>query len=126
MPTRQRVQPLVDLVEQGRFVEAIEAFYADDAAIQENTQPLCTGRPALAAKERNFLSQIQSIRARPTDVFIVDGDRAVIHWVFDVVDGRGRAFRLDELAYQLWRGDKIVREQYYHDSAQMRNPLAEK
>ena len=35
MPTRERVQALIDLVEGGRYVEAIEAFYHNDASMQE-------------------------------------------------------------------------------------------
>jgi hypothetical protein len=39
MPTRERVQALIGLVEGGRYVEAIEAFYHDDASMQENLDP---------------------------------------------------------------------------------------
>lgn len=39
MPKRERVMALVAMVEQGRFVEAIEEFYAEDATMQENNAP---------------------------------------------------------------------------------------
>src|SRR5689334_3322339 len=36
MPTRERVQAFVAMVEANKFVEAIRAFYTDDATMQEN------------------------------------------------------------------------------------------
>ena len=36
MPTRERVQAFVAMVEANKFVEAIREFYTDDATMQEN------------------------------------------------------------------------------------------
>ncbi|AMP00956.1 hypothetical protein CAter10_3447 [Collimonas arenae] len=30
----------------------------------------------------------------------------------------GRSFQLEEIAYQLWRGDKIAEERFYYDPGQ--------
>jgi hypothetical protein len=38
--------------------------------------------------------------------------------VFDIVRPDGRTFTLDELAYQLWHGDRIAQERFYYDPAQ--------
>jgi len=120
MPTRQTVAALIALVEQDRFVDALEAFYSDDAVTQENGSPPRMGLPALIERERQVLANLKSMHTLPVDWFVVDGDRAVIHWVFEFEDLEGRRFRLEELASQLWRGDRIVREHFYFDSAQIR------
>jgi hypothetical protein len=39
MPSRERVAALVAMVEQGRYAEAIEAFYTEGATMQENGAP---------------------------------------------------------------------------------------
>jgi len=39
MPTRERVQRLIAMAEQGKFLEAIEEFYAENATMQENGLP---------------------------------------------------------------------------------------
>jgi hypothetical protein len=39
MPSRDRVRALVEMVEAGKYVEAIEAFYTEDATMQENQKP---------------------------------------------------------------------------------------
>lgn len=117
MPSRERVQALIAHVEQGRFVEAIEAFYAEDASMQENLQPPRKGLPALVAGERAVLAAF-TVKTRPVDWFIVDGDRVVIHWVFDFSSADGRRYSMDELAHQRWAGDRIVEERFYYDPAQ--------
>ena len=99
---------MIDLVEGGRYVEAIEAFYHEDASMQENLDPPRRGRDTLIKGERRVIEAHRSIRTRPVRTFMVEGDLAVIKWVFDFVDHEGRAFTLDELAFQLWRGERVI------------------
>jgi ketosteroid isomerase-like protein len=117
MPTRERVQALVALVQANRFVEAIEEFYAEDASMQENLGAKRIGRAGLVAHERAVLAatRINTLAAAS----LVDGDHAVIHWRFEITDPTGHRFELDELAHQRWQGDRIVEERFYFDPAQM-------
>jgi ketosteroid isomerase-like protein len=112
------VAALVAEVEANRFVEAIEAFYHPDATMQENQDPPRRGLAALVAGERMVLSQLRSIETRPGSSFFVDGDRAVIRWTFHFTRPDGGTFELHELAYQVWRGDRIATEQFFYDPAQ--------
>ena len=50
---------------------------------------------------------------------IVDGDRVVVGWVFEMSTQDGGVRRLDELTLQTWRGDQIAEEQFYYDPAQL-------
>src|SRR5947207_14106172 len=118
MPIDQHVRQLISLVEQGRFLEAIQEFYAEDASMQENNEPPRVGLPALLEREKQFLKSIRGMRVHRADSFLVDGNRAAINWIFEITDGEGKGPRLDEVAYQLWRDNKIVRERFYYDPAQ--------
>jgi ketosteroid isomerase-like protein len=118
MPTRERVQALIDLVERGRYVEALESFYHDDASMQENLDPPRHGLDRLIKGERRVMAAHRDIRTRPVQTVLLDGDRVVINWIFDFLDHEGRAFTLDELAFQLWRGERIIEERFYYDPAQ--------
>jgi hypothetical protein len=108
------------MVEAGRFVEAIQEFYAPQASMQENVQPKREGLETLVAGERRVLAAFKSVRTLPVDSFFVDGDRSVIRWVFEFTGHDGRSFRQDELAYQKWVGDKIVEERFYYDPSQQK------
>jgi ketosteroid isomerase-like protein len=118
MPTKENVRALIDLVEQGRYVEALQAFYSDDVTMQENLDPVRRGLATLVEGERRVMATFRQIRTRPVQTFLVEGDIAVINWVFDFVGPDGRTFTQDELALQRWRGDKIVEERFYYDPAQ--------
>lgn len=117
MPTRERVQAFVAMVEANRYVEAIRQFYTQDATMQENLGAIRKGRDALAAHEEATLRSVK-ITTRPGSTFAVDGDRAIVKWVFDIVLADGKTFTLDEIAYQTWRGDRIAQERFYYDPAQ--------
>ena len=120
MPTLERVQDLIAMVEQGRFVDAIQRFYARDASMQENLQPPRKGINALIAGDEKVLASFKEVRTLPVKNFMVEGNRVVINWVFEFIAHDGRRFQQDELAWQRWDGDRIVEERFYYDPAQQR------
>jgi len=119
MPSKARVEAFVAAVVKGHHVEAMRQFYAEDASMQENLGPIRKGRETLIAGEQGFLDSIKSINTREPDTVLVDGDKVVIRWIFDIVGKDGGVRVLDELAHQTWRGDHIVAERFYYDPAQM-------
>ncbi|MDB5768666.1 nuclear transport factor 2 family protein [Collimonas sp. H4R21] len=118
MPSREHVESFIALVVQGKYVEAIQEFYTEDASMQENLEPPRTGLQALVAGEEKALAAFKEIRTVAAKSFLVDGDRVAINWLFEMVAHDGRSFQLDEIAYQLWRGDKISEERFYYDPGQ--------
>lgn len=119
MPSRERVAALIARVEEGCYVEALQEFYADDATMQENTQPPRVGLKALVAHERGVMAAFKQIRTLPVKSWLVDGDRVVIHWIFEFTRPDGTRFRMDELALQRWRSDRVAEERFYYDPAQL-------
>ena len=120
MPSEKQVEALIARVEAGKFVEALETFYAADASMQENHDAPRRGLPALIENERRVLSVAKDMRGRARLPFFIAGDHAVINWIFEYVDPTGRARRLDELACQRWSGDKVIEERFYYDPVQLR------
>lgn len=119
MPTPARVAALVAMVEAGRYVEAIEAFYAEDASMQENLGRTATGRAALVENEKAALRR-NDIVARKGSIALVGDDHSAIRWVFEMTDDTRTTRVLDEIAWQRWEGDRIVEERFYYDPSQMR------
>jgi hypothetical protein len=118
MPSRERVNAFVAAVRDGRYVEAIADFYAVDASMQENLSPPRRGRDLLIAGEKAMLSQMKRIVTRRASPVLVDGDRVVIGWEFELTGPDGQVRRLNELALQTWKDDQIIEEQFYYDPAQ--------
>ena len=119
MPTRARVEQFITRVVSGAHAEAIEEFYHEDASMQENLNAPRTGRDALAARERATLARHKHVHTHPVDAFFIDGDRVVIHWVFEFTRPDDTVMKIDELAFQTWRDDRIQTERFYYDPSQM-------
>jgi len=119
MPSRERAAALVAMVEAGKFVEAIEAFYTEDATMQENQQPPRGPRAKLVEGEQRMLAAHAAARTEPGSQYWVDGDTAVIRWTFVFTRKDGTSFRMEELALQRWRGDRIAEERFFYDPAQL-------
>jgi hypothetical protein len=118
MEIRNHVEELIALAQRGKFLEAIERFYAADATMQENLDPPRHGLEALLENERKVLAARPDIRVERVTSFLIDGDRAAINWVFAYTGPSGLRIQLDEIAWQQWSDGKIVRERFYYDLAQ--------
>ena len=120
MPSPGVLDRFIATVEANAHVEAIEAFYAPDASMQENELPPRTSRAVLVAHERNFLSRLRALSSKCVRPVFVNGDRVVIRWIFEFEALDGTRTRLEELAYQRWEDDRIVEEKFFYDPRQLR------
>jgi hypothetical protein len=118
MPRREQVLELIALVEDGRFIDAMERYYAADATMQENQQTPRRGLPQLLAHENLVLTNSKSVVTRSVDFFAIDGEQVAIHWVFEMTLRNGHRFVLDEMAWQRWHNGKVVEEKFFYDPAQ--------
>lgn len=118
MPTRERVAAFVAAIEKKQFLEAIPEFYAEDMTAQENNEPPRIGREAQVANEKRALAAMRFEESRVAS-YLVDGDRVAIHYVMEIVTLDGVRCHMEEIAYQEWSDDRIVRERYFYDPAQM-------
>jgi ketosteroid isomerase-like protein len=117
VPTRARAEAFIAAVMSGDHVRAIEAFYHPYASMQENGLEPRRGRDVLAAHEAKALARLERMHTHPPRAVLVDGDRVVVHWVFDAVARDGTVRRLEELAIQRWEGDRIAEERFFYDTA---------
>ena len=119
MPAREILEQFIAQVERNAHVEAIEAFYADDASMRENQSTPRVGRDALVANDRRVLAKARSVQSTCVRPVFVSGDFVVIRWIFEFEWMDGSRTRIEELAYQRWDGDRIVEENFFYDPAQL-------
>ena len=118
MSIKPHVLGLIELVEDGNMLQAMTAYYADNVAMQENTSAPTVGFAENYAREQAFYGSLKALKFTPVSV-VVEGDRAVINWVFDYTTADGRQYRMDEIAVQTWQNGKIVHERYIYDTASL-------
>jgi ketosteroid isomerase-like protein len=117
MPSRAVVDDFIATIERGDFLQALTKFYADDMVAQENNLPPRVGRAAQTANEEAALKRMRFDTIKAVSQ-LIDGDRVAINYVFEMTTVGGDKLRMDEVAYQQWRGDRIVHERYFYDPAQ--------
>jgi ketosteroid isomerase-like protein len=118
MPSPERVRAFLDRVVSGDHVGAIEDFYWEDATMQENGAPPRVGRALLMEQEARTLARQASVNTHPVEQFAIDGDTVFIRWVFEFTAKDGVVRRLEEVAVQTWRGDRIAAERFFYDPSQ--------
>ena len=114
MPSRTLLDEFIAVVVSGDHAGAIERYYTEDASMQENTAEPRVGRDGLVARERGVLERMSHVYSKAMSS-VVEGDNVAIHWIFELTDKSGKARRVDEVAVQLWRGDRIFRERFFYD-----------
>jgi hypothetical protein len=120
MPTADVLNRFIAMVESNAHVEAIEAFYAPHASMQENEAEPRRGRDALVENERKALSRVRGVHSTCVHPVFVNGDHVVIRWIFVFEGMDGSKTRMEELAWQRWEGDRIAEEKFFYDPAQMK------
>jgi ketosteroid isomerase-like protein len=114
MPSRERLNEFVAVVESGDHAGAIERYYTEDASMQENAAPPRVGRDVLVKHEQTVLARMSHVYSRAVSS-VMEDDRVAIHWIFELTDKSGKVHRVDEVALQEWRGDRIFRERFFYD-----------
>jgi ketosteroid isomerase-like protein len=112
------LEAFIARVESNAHVDAIHDFYTEDASMRENFDAPRVGRDALMANETKVLERMAAVHSQCVRPVFVDGDRAVVRWVFEFTAKDGKKARIEELAYQRWRGERICEEQFFYDPKQ--------
>jgi predicted SnoaL-like aldol condensation-catalyzing enzyme len=117
MPSRARLDEFIAVVESGDHAGAIERYYTEDASMQENTAAPRVGRDGLVERERGILARTTHVYSKAMSS-VLEGDRVAIHWIFELTNQAGKVRRVDEVALQEWRGDRIFRERFFYDPSE--------
>ena len=118
MPSRDVVEAFARRLEAGDFVGAIEQFCTPDAVTYENNAAPTVGRDKLVAKERAVLAS-SAVTAERLGPSVIEGDTVASRWRFSFTNAEGLTRTLEEIAWQTWRGDKLIEERFFYDPKQL-------
>ena len=114
---RQRVDQLVQYINQGRIIDAMYEFYAPDTQMQENGKPPTVGLEANVEREKQFMAGVKEWKGFTVKALAAEGDVSFMETVADVVTTDGTPLRVEQVSVARWRDGKIVHERFYYDSA---------
>lgn len=113
---KQSVDELNQMILEGKVLEAFEKFYADDVVMQDNNNPVRTGKAANRKYEEAFVGGLTEFRgARILNTIISDGIAVVETWMdFTHKDYGDRNYT--QVSVQRWKDGKIVEEKFYYNN----------
>lgn len=113
MSIRDDVQAVIDGIRKGEILETFDRWYADDVVMSENGEDERVGKMPNRAYEEAFVKGVTFHGASVGEV-LVDGDRSAVEWTFDLTPKGGSRVQQRQVALQVWRDGRIVRETFYH------------
>jgi len=119
MPSQEIVEQFIARVEENEHDKAIEEYYTIGASMQENQSEPRVGRDLLVENERKVLSRVKSMTSKCIRPVFINGENIVIRWVFKFEWLDGTVTDIEEIAYQRWKGDRIIEEKFFYDPKQM-------
>ncbi len=109
---------VIDYLQQGKFAEGIEEFYAENASAQENTNTPTVGRDVMAKNERAFLTKVTAYHGIEILATAIDDQgggsgivlyEAVMQW--DQSD-KGHV-SVSQVVVERWESGKIAHIRFY-------------
>ena len=113
---QDRLEDLFSYIREGRILDAINEFYAEDAVMQENNLPPTVGREANFEREKQFLSMVKEWKRFDVLAKGVGENVTLYETVMDWVTTDDTPVHVEQVVVAKWRNGKITHERYYHHS----------
>ena len=113
---RGRLEDLHDYIRQGRIIDAMNEFYADDVVMEDPGHGKTAGLQANIEREEQFLKSVKEFRGFEVTRLGTGDDVSFYENVMDWVSTDGTEIHLEQLVVADWRDGKIVRERFYYDT----------
>ena len=111
---KERVAQLNAMIQEGKIMEAMHEFYADDLVMGENDNPPMEGLTANLAREEDFVANTKWYELVLKDVVVGDGI-SMVRWLMDFHNTHyGNRLRFHQVAVQRWRDGKIYDGRFYY------------
>ena len=112
----ERFAQLQDYINNGKILEAMDEFYADNISMRENNEPATEGLAANIEREKQFLSNVKRWHwTKWHNVAINEEDGvSLAEYSFQFTDQDDNAVTYEQATVQQWKDGKIVSERFYH------------
>src|SRR5690606_18800170 len=113
MTLQDRLEGLFAYIRQGRILDAINEFYAENAVMQENTQPPTVGREANLEREKQFLRTVKEWQRFEVTAKAFGDGVTFYETVMDWVATDGTPVHVEQVVVAKWQDGKIAHVRYY-------------
>ena len=113
---QDRLEDLFSYIREGRILDALNEFYAEDTSMQENSLPPTVGREANYEREKQFLSMVKEWKGFEVTAKGIGEDVTFYETVMDWVTTDDTPVHVEQVVVEKWKDGKITHERYYHQS----------
>ena len=111
---KKRVDDLNAMIQEGRIMDAMKTYYAEDVVMAENDAEPTVGLAANLQREQAFVDNTTWYGLALKGVAVGD-DVAMVRWYLDFHNSAyGQRLAFTQVAVQQWRDGKIVDERFYY------------
>ena len=122
---KESVLQQVDLLQEGKVLEAFDLYFADFGVMYSNSNEFGTGFEECRKKQEPFIASASHIKGAITDLIIDEKDEfCAFRNSTSYTDASGETHQIDGVHIQMWTGEKIAVEWYFNGS-QMDGVIAE-
>ena len=111
-----RLTDLFAYIREGRIIDAMNEFYAEDVVMQENTEPPTAGRDANIEREKQFLAMVKEWKGFQVISQGSGQDVTFYETVMDWVATDGTPVHVEQVVVAKWQDGKIIHERFYHNT----------
>lgn len=118
---QSHVDNMIQHIETGKILEAMETFYASDVTMTEPAYGATTGLAENIEREKHFLAQVKtwgSFKATAVGVNETAPGTgvALIENTLDFTNQQDEAVHMEQVTVQQWKDGKIFHERFYYDT----------
>jgi hypothetical protein len=113
-----RINELLDYIREGRIMDAMKEFYAEEVVMEEPAYGKTEGLTANLEREQAFVASVKEFRGFEASRIAVSQDASSYENVMDWIDVNDQAIHVEQVAVADWKDGKIVRERFYYDTGQ--------
>jgi hypothetical protein len=115
MSQNVRIHELLNYIGNGRVMDAMNEFYAEDVVMEEPAYGKTVGLAANLEREQKFVDSVKAFKNFQTDRVAAGDDFSIYENVMDWVDVNDNEVHVEQVVVAQWRGGKIVHERFYYD-----------
>ncbi|MFS4417301.1 hypothetical protein [Maribacter sp. 2307ULW6-5] len=111
----ENANAVLALLGEGKFMEAMNAYLADDVKLYEGNNPAKEGKAFCLAEEQKLLDTVTAFHGyRVLSGPAVSGDTTFYEAVMEFRTNDGTEHKFEQVVRTVWKDGKIVNERYYH------------
>jgi len=110
-----RIAELIEYIQQGKILEGMEEFYADNVVMTEPYHST-EGKAENIEREKEFLAGVKEWRNFEVKATAIDGNTSLSEQVMDWTTTDGQDIHVEQIAVARWENGKIVHERFYYST----------